>query len=225
MPTISPSRHIPMVPQRSLRTLAITPMVIVAVIALLNGCATLSQDECVTANWRTIGFEDGSQGKLASQVGKHRKACAKHGITPDLTAYQSGHGDGVKQFCTEPIGFNRGKRGGAYNGVCPDTLEAAFLAGYNKGKELYQLQQQVKQTTSTISSHKREINRLAKQIAAKEERLIRATTSESDRVILLKEIKELNAKQSDLEFDLSALEHDKIQQEAQYNALKQKYAR
>ncbi len=29
---------------------------------LLTGCATLSQEECVNANWQTIGFEDGIQG-------------------------------------------------------------------------------------------------------------------------------------------------------------------
>ena len=214
-----------MISQRFRCLLAVTVMAMVAAIVLFNGCATLNQDECLTANWRTIGFEDGSQGKLASQVGKHRKACAKHGITPDLAAYQSGHGDGIKQFCTEPNGFSRGKRGGTYNGVCPASLEAAFLTGYNKGKELYQLQQKVEQTTSTISAHQREMKRLTKQIAAKEERLIRATTSESDRVILLKEIKELNAKQNDLEFEISSLEHDRIQQEAQFDALKLKYDR
>jgi hypothetical protein len=46
-----------------------------------TGCATLGKEECLNADWFTIGFEDGARGYPASRIGDHREACAKHGVT------------------------------------------------------------------------------------------------------------------------------------------------
>ena len=51
-------------------------------------CATLNKDECLTADWYQIGYEDGAKGYPLSRIGKHRKACAKHGVTPDMPPYE-----------------------------------------------------------------------------------------------------------------------------------------
>ena len=50
-------------------------------IAGLSGCATMSGDECLTSDWNAIGYEDGARGYTADRIGKHRKACAKHGVS------------------------------------------------------------------------------------------------------------------------------------------------
>ena len=42
-------------------------------LALLQGCATLDKDECMLADWRLIGYEDGVAGKSAAAVGEYRK--------------------------------------------------------------------------------------------------------------------------------------------------------
>ena len=51
---------------------------------VLSGCAIQGINECHYADWRTIGYEDGAHGINASRINKHRNACAKHGIAPDL---------------------------------------------------------------------------------------------------------------------------------------------
>ncbi len=111
----------------------------IAMISLLsiNGCATMNASECQTADWEMIGFEDGSKGRLTSYLGNHRKACATHGITPDLTRYLKGHSRGVERFCTETSRFLNGKKGIAYNGVCPPGLSDPFLRGYHIGEQFY----------------------------------------------------------------------------------------
>lgn len=207
-------------PLSSPRTFAVAAMGLLAAISLLNGCATLHQDECVRANWRSIGFIDGSQGKLASHVRKHLKACAKYGIQPDLTAYQGGHRGGVNQFCTEPTGFNHGLNGKAYNGICPPSLEDFFLTGYYKGRQLSLFQQDIQHTTDKLSDRKRELERVTRELNTKKRRL-RDTDAESERVILQREIDRLRVKQGDLEFDLGDLKFDYSHQ----NFLKRQHAR
>ena len=52
----------------------------------LSGCATMSGDECMTSDWSAIGYEDGARGYTTDRLASHRKACAKHGVTPDFAA-------------------------------------------------------------------------------------------------------------------------------------------
>ncbi|MFB3107496.1 MAG: DUF2799 domain-containing protein, partial [Pseudomonadales bacterium] len=96
----------------------------------LSGCATMSGDECVTSDWTTIGYEDGVRGHTADRIGQHRKACAKHGVTPDFAAYQSGRDLGLVEYCQPSRGFSVGSNGGRYNGVCSVNLEGDFLDAY-----------------------------------------------------------------------------------------------
>jgi len=103
----------------------------------LQGCATMSVDECATADWRGLGFEDGSKGDLLTQADKRESACMKHGFAMDRTAYESGRYDGLGLYCQEGTGYNLGKSGRTYNGVCTDHDEGRFLDAYNRGFELY----------------------------------------------------------------------------------------
>lgn len=58
-------------------------LVAIAVLALLSGCATLSEGDCATGDWREIGRNDGLHGLRRSQLAKHQDACAKFGVQPD----------------------------------------------------------------------------------------------------------------------------------------------
>lgn len=60
----------------------------IAISFTLAGCASgMDSAECVTADWRAIGYEDGSQGRGANSFSERRKACADHGVTPNFEAY------------------------------------------------------------------------------------------------------------------------------------------
>ena len=67
-----------------------------AVMFALAGCAGMSEQACLTSDWRTVGFEDGSLGRSEATIGNYRKQCAEHGVAPDLDAIVPGHADGVR---------------------------------------------------------------------------------------------------------------------------------
>src|SRR5262245_15946206 len=104
--------------------------VVLACSLLMGGCASMSKDECMTVDWRTVGYEDGARGYSGGRIAEHRKACAKHGVTPDLTAYQAGRDDGLHEYCVPQNGFRMGANGNNYGGVCPRDVEPAFLGAF-----------------------------------------------------------------------------------------------
>ncbi len=116
----------------------------------LGGCASMSAEECVTADWRTIGLEDGARGRTADSIGRHRKACAKAGVTADQTNYEAGRQAGLREFCQPSRGYDVGHRGETYQGVCPSDLEDAFLRAYEDGRYLHELEQGVKQVEQRL---------------------------------------------------------------------------
>ena len=154
-----------------------------------SGCATMSASECQNADWETIGFEDGSKGRLPSHVGKHRKACAKHNIIPNLGFYLKGHAQGVKIFCTESNGFIIGKKGTSYNGVCPAEISERFINGYHIGKQFYAVSHSIDQLKSSIQSDKKYLEELQERLKKNEALLVHENSSKDERRCLLKTIK------------------------------------
>ena len=114
-----------------------------ALLAALAGCASMDKDECRTADWRAVGLEDGAKGMPLERLGDHRKACAKHNVTPDTDRYIAGRTDGLATYCTADNGYRVGRTGGTYRGVCPQTTFPDFVAAYNRGRELYDLHRQL----------------------------------------------------------------------------------
>ena len=47
-----------------------------AVVYLLAGCSGMSEQACATADWRTVGFEDGTAGRSEGSIGRYRQQCA-----------------------------------------------------------------------------------------------------------------------------------------------------
>lgn len=179
-------------------------IVLVALFAL-GGCATMSADECSLSDWHTIGFEDGSQGYTADRIGNHRKACAKHGVAPDFSAYTAGRKQGLRQFCQPSRGFSLGTNGGRYNGVCPSDLEMHFVDAYNSGHQLYTLRSAVKSATYQINSKRAELERVDDRVRAAEVALIASDSTVEERVALLAEIKDLSEQTGQLEAEIVAL--------------------
>ena len=123
-------------------------------LALLAGCASLDKDECRTADWRAIGLEDGVKGRTLDRLGDHRKACAKHGVTPDTDRYIAGRTEGLATYCTPDNGYRVGRTGESYHGVCPELSAPAFVAAYNRGHELYALHSRLSSVEREIASIK-----------------------------------------------------------------------
>lgn len=188
----------------------------------LGGCATMSADECITSDWHAIGFEDGARGYTADQLGNRRKACAKHGVTPDFEAYQAGRAQGLRQYCQPSRGFSVGSSGSRYNGVCPADLEPGFIDAYNSGHQLYTLRSRVNGATSQINAKERELEDTNEQIHAAEARLISPETTMEDRVLVLADLKDLSERTGQLEAEIADLIEERAvaeQQLAAYQAM------
>ena len=179
----------------------------------LAGCATMSGDECATSDWTAVGYEDGSRGYTSERFGKHRKACAKHGITADFEAYQQGRGQGLVEFCQPGRGFNLGVNGGQYNGVCSVELEADFLDAYRVGQQLYTLRSKVSSANTQIYNKKHELDDIEDQITHNEALLIGDQTTIEDRVLLLAELIRLSERTGELEIEIEALIADRARHE------------
>lgn len=182
-------------------------LVLVALFAM-QGCATMSQEECETGDWYAIGYEDGAQGRNAERIGKYRKACADHNITPDLGAYQDGRKEGLREFCQPQTGFAAGRRGYSYSGICPADLEPAFVAAYQEGRHLYSLRTQVDDTTRRLALRKAELHELEEDMVHVAAALIDDETTYEERAILLLDAKDMAHRQDELEHKILHLERD-----------------
>lgn len=164
---------------------------ILLALTTLTGCAGMDKSQCVTADWRTIGFEDGVAGKAQSAIGQHRKDCAEYGVAPDLGAYRQGHAEGIVRFCTINNGFVVGRSGANYQNSCPATLEAGFLTGFRDGQQLYKLQRDVSKARSAFDKQQRLLASLEQDIEEKTELMVKDGQSRDERIALLKEIDNL----------------------------------
>ncbi|TQV78880.1 DUF2799 domain-containing protein [Exilibacterium tricleocarpae] len=187
--------------------------------ALLGGCATMNRSECLSADWRMIGMEDGTRGATADRLGEHRQACAEYGVTPDLFAYQQGREEGLENYCQGASGFYHGKAGHSYKGVCPNYLEGEFLAGYEQGRDLYRIDRDIADIGDTISQRRHKIERLRDRVADKEKALIHDDTDKDQRHALLHDIKKLERRIGHLRGDIYDLEYRRQQLEADYRSL------
>lgn len=186
----------------------------------LMGCATMNKSQCYNADWHMIGMEDGMKGRLTDYIGKHRVACAKHNVTPDLGEYRQGRAEGLEQFCTLANGFNIGLSGYGYNGVCPAQLAGPFLDGFAQGQDLYFRYNAIKRVSSQIQSEHRRIEKIDDEISVKKEKLLSEKASKSDRALLLREIEDLQDKIRDVEKNIHKLKRSKAKMEMELEQLK-----
>lgn len=164
-----------------------------------SGCATLDKNECLVANWETIGYEDGTQGRPASRIGKHRTACAKYNVAPDLALYTKGREQGLMQYCLASVGYREGVKGRTYHNVCPAATEHDFLAGYQYGQRLYKINSRVHRLEHKIKKEEKFLDELMVTISDTEAELIRYGVSRKRRAILLDKLKHLAKSQHHIE--------------------------
>lgn len=184
---------------------------LLAVATLLGGCATMSESECVTVDWQTIGFEDGVAGYSGDRIGQHRKACAKHGVSPDLVGYQRGREAGLREYCQPANGFRVGSHGGSYAGVCPAELDGAFTTAYESGRQLYSLESRLSNARNQIVSKRRELERAEDSIVRKTAVIVGSESTGEERAQALVDTKQLAERVGRLKTEIRQLERDEVE--------------
>jgi hypothetical protein len=70
---------------------------LVALIAMLAGCAGMSDAECRGANWYDVGYRD-ARFKLQSQAAVYGQQCERYGVKIDTARYEQGLREGRYDF-------------------------------------------------------------------------------------------------------------------------------
>jgi hypothetical protein len=173
------------------------------------GCSGMSEQACVTADWRTVGFEDGTVGRSVANIGSYRNACAEHGVAPNLEEYRAGHAEGVQIYCRESNGFAAGHSGAAYHGVCPADLESAFVAEYNAGRHLYELESALRSVDGRIAGNYRAQENIKQELTSIAAQMVAADTTAEQRVAMVTRSADLGRRYGELTTEIQQLERER----------------
>jgi hypothetical protein len=182
---------------------------------LLGACTSMSAEECSVLDWRSVGYEDGVAGLPGNHISHYRKACAKHGVGTDLSAYQAGREMGLQEYCQPANGFRVGARGEIYQGVCPAPLEHGFLGPYESGHELFTLERRASNATRQLADKRNELNTIEQQIVSSGAVLLAENSTAEDRAHALVETKQLAEQKGRTETEIGQLERDRARYEAE----------
>jgi hypothetical protein len=176
---------------------------------LVAGCSGMSEQACVTSDWRTVGFEDGTLGRSEATIGRYRQQCAEHGVAPDLESYRAGHADGVQVYCRETNGFAVGHSGATYQGVCPADLERAFIVEYNAGRRLHDLESALASVDSRIAGNYRAQENIKQELTTIAAKMIATDTTPEQRVAMVTRSADLGRRYGELTTEIQHLERDR----------------
>lgn len=126
---------------------------------LLSGCASMSPEECMTAQWHEQGMRDGQNGYPRSRAAEHQEACSKVGMQIDMVQYQAGRDIGIRHYCTPENAIEQGRIGRSYQNSCPPELEPQFLDNYRSGYRVYTAQQQVNRLDGELNTTERRLRK------------------------------------------------------------------
>lgn len=170
----------------------------------------MGKDECLAVDWRTIGYEDGVRGYTGERIARHRKACAKHGVTPDLDLYQAGRREGLEEYCQPANGFRVGARGAGYGGVCPAELEAAFVGAYESGFQLHTLESRLASADSLLAARRQELDAAEDDLVRLSLVIIGTDATPEERAVALVDTRQLAEAKGRLQTEIEQLEHDRL---------------
>lgn len=173
---------------------------------VLAGCSGMSEQACVTADWRTVGFEDGTAGRSEANIGRYRQQCGEYGVAPDLETYRAGHAEGVRVYCRESNGFAVGHSGATYQGVCPADLAPAFVAEYNAGRRLNELESALSGIDARIASNYRAQDNIKKELTGIAAEMIASDTTTDERVAMVTRSADLGRRYGELTSEVQQLE-------------------
>jgi Protein of unknown function (DUF2799) len=181
-----------------------------ALLLTLSACATMNKDERLTVDWRTVGFEDGAAGRPGDRIGQHRKACAKHGVTPDLAAYQAGREEGLREYCRPANGFRLGSQGGSYDGSCPADLEPGFVDAYQSGRQLHVLESRLSNVSYELESKRSGLRAAEADIVKQSALAISSEATADERAQAVADVKHLSERVGRLKSEIRQLEEERV---------------
>ena len=148
-----------------------TSLLWLLVAVLLQGCASMSREECLNANWTVVGEIDGQQGRGLDVLDDYRRDCAEYGVVPDVQAYVAGRENGLLLYCTPDNGYREGRIGRQLEADCPPALAADFRRNFELGRDVFNSLSNLRLSADSIRSQRVEIDDLRTRRTAQERSL------------------------------------------------------
>ena len=130
----------------------------------LSGCATMSPEECLQANWEEVGYDDAVEGYPVSRSSEHREACASTGVQVDFELYRNGHALGLPYYCTRETGFETADHGGDFATQCRRETFPDYVMGYREGLDVFALKTEMREIEIQIDQKSDQAEALLIQI-------------------------------------------------------------
>lgn len=127
----------------------------------LAACATLSEDQCLNANWQEIGRQDGTNGRTSDFIEQHAKACNQYGIAPVRAEWEKGRQQGLPLYCRPARAWEEGADGRRLSPVCPKDQLAELERAHFRGLTYHRIGQDIAEAEREISRINAEIASLA----------------------------------------------------------------
>ena len=186
-----------------MNNLARTTALWLIVATVLQGCASLSEEECINADWTVIGEIDGQQGKGLSVLDSYRRDCADYGVVPNTREYIAGREYGLTFYCTRDNGYREGRSGARAEADCPAALAADFQQGYQLGLDVHNSLTNLRFSADTIREKRAEIDDLRSR-RTREERSIEQDTLTDDQITAKRnEIADMSERIDDLQDEVA----------------------
>ncbi len=135
----------------------------ITAIFMLSSCSfhSLTEEQCLTGDWKAIGYNDGSLGYSKNRINAHQEACAETGVIPNFKLWEKGRQQGLEEnYCTETNVYQLGISGRSFEPVCSikqhKKLEPIYLKAHNK----YIMKKEISDMKKIISKHKAELKKL-----------------------------------------------------------------
>lgn len=188
----------------------------------VQGCGTLSVDECQSPDWYAIGHQDGLQGRTPRPVSDYFRACARQDAAIQIATYKQGRDDGLRRFCRPRNGFSLGLQGARYNSACPVDAEPDFLAAYEQGKEIFEAELQIRRLEEILQVNTSELENLTATLKQKKSEVVAYDTLPERRISLLEEMHDLQQTLALVVTEIRGIEAALEQEDRHLQALRNK---
>lgn len=122
---------------------------------------SVSGDPCGHADWFEVGRIDGLSG-ITMDHSTYIGRCEARGTAVDRELYSAGWQRGLLEYCTPERGFDAGRSGQDYQGICPQHVEEAFLRRFKVGAEIAKLEKKNSEIERQVDAKLRQLESLGR---------------------------------------------------------------
>lgn len=190
---------------------------LMVLVLAVQGCAMHSPDPCRSTDWYALGYQDASAGRLAEP----QRSCPGGVTEPALSQYQLGRQAGLQEYCKADNGFRLGIDGQPYQGICAAAVETDFLRAYQEGKQVHDVEAQIRRLAAILEVNESERDSLGLRIRQKQTELGQGRVGLESHAVLRAELRELEETEAMVAAEIDAIQAALHEHRAQLAQLRQ----